>query len=218
MSGQAQKRGLYLLFFLLFALPKVCGAVPSHGIGPNCSNHGVSAGSFGHRWQKMPLGGREKRECDQFLSLENQYWIPGKCSMKLVVPAVWGLPRAAVSITTLSGFCLWSCTKRTFPCVHRIPFLMPWFPSSSCSKRGPLEKQGAGECWVQQHPWSCSAEVAHCSSWLGFLGKATFLPLACAHRASPQRRQQGLGHTSTGTHADPPKDAPSLSVTRIAFN
>lgn len=56
-----------------------------------------------HLWKE---GRREERKCDQFLSLENPYWTPEKCSMKLVVPAVLGLPRAAGSITALSGFCL----------------------------------------------------------------------------------------------------------------
>lgn len=90
-------------------------------------------------------------------------------------------------------------------------------PPAAVPSIEPLEEQGARVCQVQQHTWSCTGEVTRCSPWLGFLGKATFRPLACSHKASPQHRQQGLVHTSTGTCADPPKDAPSLSVPRNCF-
>lgn len=93
----------------------------------------------------------------------------------------------------------------------------PTHPPAAVPSVESLEKHGARVCWVQQHTWSCSEEVARCSSWLGFLGKATFLPLACPHKASPQHGQQALVHMSTGTPADPPKDAPSLSVPRNCF-
>lgn len=74
---------------------------------------------------KKPLAGREERKFGQFLTLENHYLTPGKYSVKLVVPGTWALPGAAGPTTTLSGFCLSSHTKRTLPCVHCIPFLIP---------------------------------------------------------------------------------------------
>lgn len=102
------------------------------------------------------------------------------------------------------------------PCVQdSLPDPTP--PPAAVPSVEPLKKHGARVCWVQQHNWSCSGEVARCSSWLSILGKATFLPLACPHKASPQHRQQGLVHMCTGTCADPPKDAPLLSVPRNCF-
>lgn len=98
--------------------------------------------------------------------------------MKQVVPAVRALPRAAGSITTLLGFCLRSCTKRTFPWMHTIPFLIPhvlqqlfqpWGHSRSmgyvpagCSnsdlklqrRRGSLLPLGLF-CWQSRFPARC---------------------------------------------------------------
>jgi len=71
-------------------------------------------------------GGGEAKPFDHFLTLERRYLTLGKCDTKQVVPAAQALPRAAGSITTLSGVCLRSCTKRTMPWMHGIPFLIVW--------------------------------------------------------------------------------------------
>lgn len=208
------------LFSFSFSLPKVCGAVPSRGIGPTHSNRGVSAGDFGHRWQKSLREGGRKEGKENWSNFNSRKPLldSRKCSMKLMVPAVWALPKAAGSITTFSGFCLWSCTKRTFPYVHRIPFLIPHLLQQLFQEWSPWRSMGHMCAGCSNTPEAAVERRLIALLGLAFLAKPLFYPLPAHTKPHPSTGSRAWYTRALGHVLIHPRMLHHCLCQEIAFN